>query len=228
MHARRVGADAPPNARSRQRDVRDSQHYLKLGALNIPEVQAEVNSDLPPMVTGASIGSGSEPRGESLREESARVVGASEIADADASGKGDAHPVRDDDEALSSDDWSVVSQDALIPGAPETIFLKTSSYRSMTHRIRATVDKALWGAPNPDADALHEASGCDIFTVPFNPAADSECLASLRDVTKWATLEALPQKYDERTIKFRITFPDTDVGVRAIIKVRIPPCSIPV
>jgi len=63
------------------------------------------------------------------------------------------------------------------------------------------------------------ASGCDLFTVPFNPMHDTRCLASLTNMSlwDWESLKPMSQEYDERTVKFKLRFKGVP-HLQAIIK----------
>ena len=79
--------------------------------------------------------------------------------------------------------------------------------------------RACHGPPIPSTHTdLLEATGCDLFTVPFNPAHDERCLKLLADSEHWDEMRPMTQKYDERTIKFKVTF-KADKRLKAIVKV---------
>eukprot|EP01060_Flectonema_neradi_P039697 TRINITY_DN8837_c0_g1_i1.p1 TRINITY_DN8837_c0_g1~~TRINITY_DN8837_c0_g1_i1.p1 ORF type:complete len:539 (+),score=110.74 TRINITY_DN8837_c0_g1_i1:114-1730(+) len=68
-----------------------------------------------------------------------------------------------------------------------------------------------------DYKDLKKLTGCDMFTVPFDPASDTKCIETIGNQASWTDLKPMKQEYDERTIKFKAHFPDK--RLRAIVKV---------
>ena len=68
-----------------------------------------------------------------------------------------------------------------------------------------------------DYKSLKKKTGCDIFSVPFNPSDDEVCIKTISDQSQWTDLKPMQQEYDERTIKFKAYFPDK--RLKAIVKV---------
>eukprot|EP01063_Lacrimia_lanifica_P024599 TRINITY_DN32472_c0_g1_i1.p1 TRINITY_DN32472_c0_g1~~TRINITY_DN32472_c0_g1_i1.p1 ORF type:complete len:482 (+),score=89.06 TRINITY_DN32472_c0_g1_i1:93-1538(+) len=61
------------------------------------------------------------------------------------------------------------------------------------------------GPPLPTEWArLHEASGCDVFTIPFAPGSDGRCVERMTDVEDWS-LAAMPVLHEARAVKFYAT-----------------------
>jgi len=60
-------------------------------------------------------------------------------------------------------------------------------------------------------------TGCDVFTVPFEPRADGVCLRYLTDSQNWVNIIPIPQKFESRTIKYKITYKEK--GLHAMVKV---------
>eukprot|EP01063_Lacrimia_lanifica_P002227 TRINITY_DN1115_c0_g1_i1.p1 TRINITY_DN1115_c0_g1~~TRINITY_DN1115_c0_g1_i1.p1 ORF type:complete len:578 (+),score=188.21 TRINITY_DN1115_c0_g1_i1:112-1845(+) len=94
-------------------------------------------------------------------------------------------------------------------------------FSSLEDRIRKTTRKAgdkhsrKEGEPKaiqmPDEvpaeyQDLKEATGCDIFTVPFNPADDPRCLDTLSDPRNYKDIVPMEQAMDYRTVKFKVSF----------------------
>jgi hypothetical protein len=80
---------------------------------------------------------------------------------------------------------------------------------SMEEMVKQAVDQKYWGS-NASVDAaerLKRATGCNILRVPFDPAEDKRCIEYLTDLKHWKALITLDQKYDARTIKFKVEFP---------------------
>eukprot|EP00756_Hemistasia_phaeocysticola_P057769 Hpha_TRINITY_DN34379_c0_g1::TRINITY_DN34379_c0_g1_i1::g.109631::m.109631 len=71
---------------------------------------------------------------------------------------------------------------------------------------------------SPEWAEVKERTGCNLFNVPFVGDDDARCLAYLSDPSNWAEVKPGAQRYDERTVKFKVTFKDNHV--RAIVKVR--------
>eukprot|EP01062_Namystynia_karyoxenos_P051255 TRINITY_DN4016_c1_g1_i1.p1 TRINITY_DN4016_c1_g1~~TRINITY_DN4016_c1_g1_i1.p1 ORF type:complete len:671 (+),score=191.64 TRINITY_DN4016_c1_g1_i1:113-2125(+) len=114
-------------------------------------------------------------------------------------------------------------------GAP----MEIEYFESLDARINATVPRdcatrglgprgtplTCWGPPLPKGwGDLKAKTGCDVFTVPFNPSDDARCLEYISDPRNWAKITPGVQKFDERTVKFKITF--RDERLRGIVKVR--------
>ena len=89
-------------------------------------------------------------------------------------------------------------------------------YDSMEDMIKKTIPKKYWTAINEDtageekAAVLKQRTGCDIMQVPFDPTNDKRCIDYLTDTSNWQELKPLPQKFDERTIKFTVNFKSID------------------
>eukprot|EP01065_Artemidia_motanka_P041867 TRINITY_DN5493_c0_g1_i2.p1 TRINITY_DN5493_c0_g1~~TRINITY_DN5493_c0_g1_i2.p1 ORF type:complete len:631 (+),score=199.12 TRINITY_DN5493_c0_g1_i2:67-1959(+) len=107
------------------------------------------------------------------------------------------------------------------------------SFESLDQRIRETVPKscsergrgrpdtpnACWGPPAPaEYEDLAEKTGCDLFSVPFDAGRDAACLRYVSNVDNWAEIKPGAQRYDERTVKFKVTYKDP--RIRGIVKVR--------
>eukprot|EP00759_Apiculatamorpha_spiralis_P031358 PhF_6_TR33015/c0_g1_i1/m.48653 len=65
-----------------------------------------------------------------------------------------------------------------------------------------------WGTTHPPKvySTLLQETGCDVFTVPFNPTQDTACIAYLSNMDNWADLVPIKQRFDERTIKFKVKY----------------------
>jgi hypothetical protein len=84
--------------------------------------------------------------------------------------------------------------------------------------IARTLDRKHWGAGIPSKYvSLAEDTGCDIFHVPFNVSLDDRCLAYLANMSNWAEIVPVRQRFEQRTIKFKILFKDD--RLRAMMKV---------
>ena len=93
---------------------------------------------------------------------------------------------------------------------------------SMDDIIRTKIPKRHWG---PSEDAIissdsykdHarfvEATGCDLLSVPFNPASDDKCIAYMLNRDNWKELRPLPMEFDQRTVKFEIVFKPVGNGI---------------
>ena len=92
-----------------------------------------------------------------------------------------------------------------------------SSLTTIEKMLRSTTDQTRWTDLDESYSDLKPSTGCDIFTVPFNPDSDTKCLEYLSDMKNWDHIEPMKQVFDQRTIKFKITF--TDKRISAIVKV---------
>eukprot|EP00754_Rhynchopus_humris_P028941 Rhum_TRINITY_DN15185_c2_g1::Rhum_TRINITY_DN15185_c2_g1_i1::g.142838::m.142838 len=110
-----------------------------------------------------------------------------------------------------------------------------SEYASLEDRIHHTIGRRICdpsaAKPGPDESRacsnppaptdwldLKVKTGCDIFSVPFRPEDDERCLKLIGDSRNWATITPMRQRYDERTLKFKVTFAE-DERLSAIVKV---------
>eukprot|EP00754_Rhynchopus_humris_P045502 Rhum_TRINITY_DN4965_c0_g1::Rhum_TRINITY_DN4965_c0_g1_i1::g.16189::m.16189/K20825/FAM20B; glycosaminoglycan xylosylkinase len=71
--------------------------------------------------------------------------------------------------------------------------------------------------------AVVAATGCNVFAVPFQPEQDAACLAYMSDVDNWAEVHPLKQKFDSRTIKFKVSFKHAPLAAM----VKVPQRSFP-
>eukprot|EP01062_Namystynia_karyoxenos_P053257 TRINITY_DN4305_c1_g1_i1.p1 TRINITY_DN4305_c1_g1~~TRINITY_DN4305_c1_g1_i1.p1 ORF type:complete len:816 (+),score=264.68 TRINITY_DN4305_c1_g1_i1:109-2448(+) len=92
------------------------------------------------------------------------------------------------------------------------------SFESLEKRLEKVTPRRRWGPdPAPHFAAAAEATGCDMLTVPFRAESDERCLAYMANQSNWADLRPMTQKFDERTVKFKVRF--RHKPLRAIIKV---------
>mmetsp|Transcript_43153 Transcript_43153/g.77582 ORF Transcript_43153/g.77582 Transcript_43153/m.77582 type:complete len:509 (-) Transcript_43153:749-2275(-) len=91
-------------------------------------------------------------------------------------------------------------------------------FPSLRRRLASEVAPEHWGGAAPaDVLAVVARTGCDIFTVPINRTAAPACLQYMSNIRNWAEVKPMVALFDERTIKFKITF--KDAPLKAILKV---------
>eukprot|EP00755_Sulcionema_specki_P039514 Sspe_Gene.112950::Locus_96825_Transcript_2_3_Confidence_0.500_Length_591::g.112950::m.112950 len=90
-------------------------------------------------------------------------------------------------------------------------------FADLEEHLAHLAPKEIWGPAAPaEWVEAHEKTGCNVLKVPFDPDDDKRCTEYLADINNWGEIHVMPQKYDARTIKFKVKMKDG--MIQAVVK----------